>query len=110
MRCLFPLLLAAVGCGDGAEPCEGMCDAAARVYGGCLTEWGTDWAAAGYADRADFLDACDTWAWEMRLLEDRAGSSGEVDAVCAEQEATLSGGGCDAFLDVDWNAPPREGA
>ena len=99
-------LLAAVGCADGPDPCVPMCAAAAELYGGCLEGWGTDWTAAGYDDKADFLDACDTWAWTSRELEAEADKEGAVDAECRSRQDTLEGGTCDDFTALDWSGVP----
>lgn len=102
---LLALLLA--GCAPQPDdPCAPMCQAATDLYGGCLEGWGSDWAAAGYRDGADFRDACETWAWEMRLLEAEAGQQGAVDAACAEREALFLEGTCEDFTAVDWSARP----
>lgn len=84
-----------------------MCEAAADLYGGCLSSWGADWEAAAYADEDDFLDACATWSWEQRQLEVDAGEDGATNAVCEERallfvsdEAT-----CDDYTTLDWNTP-----
>lgn len=100
------LLLA--GCVDdqGPDPCAAMCVAAEQLYGGCLESWSVDWSAAGYQDGDDFLDACDTWAWEMRLLEEAAGESGTVDATCEAREASFIEGPCEAFTETSWNDYP----
>ncbi len=99
------LALMIAGCAEPAEdPCAPMCAAAASLYGACLEDWGADWAAAGYADGADFQDACETWAWEQRLLEDEAGQQGVVDATCLEREALFTEGTCEDFTAVDWSA------
>lgn len=112
---LAPLLLALAACGDDApDPCDRMCAAAASLYGGCLEEWGAGWEAAGYEDDRDFLGSCETWAWELRLLEEDAVKTGEiardgqVDAVCRERAAALSAedAACEAFTGLDWHTPP----
>ena len=111
MRRWLPwLLLPLVGCMDeeGPDPCADMCVAAEQLYGGCLTDWGLDWTAAGYEDGDDFLDACDTWAWELRLLEEAAGESGTVDDACVEREALFIEGPCEAFTDTPWSDFPWE--
>lgn len=99
-----------LGCAEPADPCTAMCAGAAELYGGCLSEWGADWSAAGYADEPDFLDACATWAWELRELEADAGRTGEVDAECARREEafTAEAATCDAYTSLDWNTPPWE--
>ena len=114
------LLLALAGCADDApDPCARMCDAAAALYGGCLEEWGAGWEAAGYEDDRDFLGSCETWAWQLRVLEEDAVETGEiaeggqVDAVCRERAADLSAedAACEAFTSLDWHTPPwRESA
>ena len=102
---IAPLLLPACG-PDQPDPCVPMCAAAARLYGECLDEWGAEWTDAGYRDQADFVDACDTWAWSARLLEDDAGETGRVDATCRTRSKAFSGGTCDDFTAVDWSRMP----
>ena len=101
------LLLALLSCADTApDPCPDMCRAGASLYGGCLESWGLDWSAAGFEDDADFLEVCETWAWEMRMLEEAAGESGTVDATCEERDALFTDGDCDDFTGVDWSDFP----
>jgi hypothetical protein len=85
-----------------------MCEGAARLYGGCLRDWGAGWEAAAYADEADFLDACTTWAWEMKQLEAEAGREGSTEAACEERGAAMTAdtATCEAFTGVDWHNPP----
>lgn len=100
------LLLLLLAC-DEADPCVPMCAAAASLYGDCLRASGLDWPAAGYTDRADFLDACDTWAWEQRALEEAEDASGRTDRACAAREAALTDpeATCDTFTEFDWSGP-----
>ncbi len=99
------LLLA---CAADPDPCTPMCEGAAALYGGCLTDWGADWSAAGYTDEAGFLDACTTWAFQMRALEADAGRTGDVDAECTAREArfTAEDATCEDYTGLDWNSPP----
>lgn len=115
------LLAAALCAGCGPQPdadCAPMCAAAAAAYGACLgaepgaKEGGEPrWADAGYDDEQGFLDACDTWAWEQRLLaraaEGRRAGEAKVSAACADRAAALDGAEapCAAFLAIDWSAP-----
>jgi hypothetical protein len=108
------LLLALSACADPADPCAPMCAAAASAYGACLDPDGEgaeapEWEAAGYADRQDFLDACDTWAWEQRLIADEEGAPERVDAACAQREDALrtAADPCAAFSGMEWSAPLR---
>lgn len=94
--------------------CAPMCAAAASAYGRCLAPDGAGaptWQDAGYADEQGFLDACDTWAWEQRLLaraaEGRRAGDAKVSAACAARAAELrvEGSACETFLAIDWSAP-----
>lgn len=96
------------------EDCAPMCAAAAAAYGRCLDPDGAgapSWQDAGYNDEQGFLDACDTWAWEQRLLaraaDGRRAGDTKVSAACTAREAELHAedGACDAFLAIDWSAP-----
>ncbi len=100
------LLLGPVGCDRGDDPCLPMCEQARDLFGECLDASGLDWTAAGYEDAQDYLDACLTWAWEMRILADSAGEPDAVDEMCAERETELAGGDCDTYSSIDWNAQP----
>jgi hypothetical protein len=115
--CGFGLLLGGVASCDIApepDPCADMCMAAAELYGGCLTDWGAGWEAAGYTDEEDFLDACSTWAWELRILEQDAvdqgliDQTGQVDATCAERQAAFVAdeATCSTYTSIDWNDAP----
>jgi len=93
-----------------------MCVAAADLYGACLEDWSADWASAGYADRDDFLDGCQTWAWEMSLLEEDAvegglaGAEGATARACTERERSMTAEDavCEDYTGVDWNERPWE--
>ena len=97
-----------LACATSEDPCTTLCMDAADLYGGCLTSWGASWEAAGYADEADFLDACATWAWEGRQLEAEAGEPGATEDVCRSRDATFTAedATCDDFTAVDWSAVP----
>jgi hypothetical protein len=98
------LLLILLACAAEPDPCPEMCRAGAALYGGCLEGWGLDWSAAGYEDEEDFLEVCETWSWEMRLLEEAAGAAGSVDATCEQRADLFNGGECEDFTGVDWGA------
>ena len=103
------MLVLALGCAQQADdPCDAMCAEAAEVYTHCLEDWDADWNAAGYSDEADFIDACDTWVWEMRLIAEEHGDADTVDATCTERAERFSEGQCNDFTDIDWNDMPWE--
>lgn len=105
------LLLWLLGCDGGADPCDPFCEAAADAQAACLSASDLDWSALGYADRDDWLDRCQTWAWEQRQLARDAGASADaVDAACQAEEALMQGGGCDEIQSFDWNDPVWEAA
>lgn len=118
LRALGPVLLvgAVAACDRTPEPdpCAEMCNAAAVLYGGCLADWGAGWEAAGYSDEEDFLDACATWAWELRLLEQDAvdqgviDEAGQVDSTCEARRDALSADDatCSTYTSIDWNDAP----
>jgi hypothetical protein len=111
--------LFSIGLGAGCAPkpdadCAPMCAAAATAFGRCLDPDGAGaptWQDAGYDDEQGFLDACDTWAWEQRLLareaEGRRAGDAKVSAACATRSDALrdEDAPCDAFLAIDWSAP-----
>lgn len=101
-----PLLVALVSCGAEPDPCTPMCAAATALYGGCLESWGVEWTSAGYDDEAHFTESCETWAWSSRLLEEDAGKSGEIDAVCRERRVLFEEGECSDFTSTDWSTLP----
>lgn len=116
---LAPLLLTVLAAcaSDEAPPaCVEMCTAAAGLYGGCLSDWGAGWEAAGYTDEDDFLGACETWAWEMSLLEADAvargdgGAAGALVQTCRARRDAFSApdATCEAYTSIDWNARPWE--
>lgn len=108
------LALALAACADAADPCAPMCDAAAALYGACLDDAGLGWDAVGYADEAAYLDACATWAWELRVLERDAVKRGEldapgaVDATCEAREVALTApdADCATYDAMDWSTAP----
>ncbi len=91
-----------------------MCSAATRVYGGCLTHWGAEWADAGFVDEKDYFHSCETWAWEMRMLEKDAkrkghiDSTGHVDDACLDSEDALLSDDmrCADWSAIDWGVVP----
>jgi hypothetical protein len=83
-----------------------MCAAATELYGGCLTDWGVEWANAGYDDEEDFRETCDTWAWQARILEAEAGRSGQIDATCRTRTALFTNGTCEDFTSINWSELP----
>lgn len=110
------LLLALAGCDEPEAPasCARMCAAASTLYGGCLTDWGVDWDAAGFDDEDAFLNSCSTWGWQMSLLQDAALEDGTLDdpgwleATCTEREVAMSAedASCSAYTDIEWNNAP----
>ena len=91
-----------------------MCASASTLYATCLDEWDLDWQAAGYDDAAGFVDACETWAWQMRELEadavqrDQLDEPSAVDAACADRNAVFTDdlAVCEDYADVDWSTVP----
>jgi len=89
---VLSLLLAA--CADtDVVVCSAMCDAALDRFEACLDEGGQDWGASvGYENPTDYTNACETFAWELREL-DQADS-------CAARRATFEDGTCDDYYDA----------
>lgn len=106
------LLLFSLSACDGAEDaCAPFCRAASDAQAACLAASDLDWEALGYADQDDWLESCQTWAWEQRQLARDAGvSAGAVDAACQAQEGAMEGGGCSEIQSFDWNDPVWESA
>lgn len=100
------MLILLLACAAAPDPCDAMCDAAMQRAGVCLSEQGLSWVNAGYDDEAAWLDACATWAWEMRVLEADAGEAGAVDDTCETRADLFSEGDCDDWSAVDWNEVP----
>lgn len=110
MHLLSLLLLA---CGRDPDPCVEMCAAAAPLQAACLEAGGLEWASTTYEDEQDYVERCETWAWELRLLERDAGERGAVDRVCDEREAALAAAledpeapDCDVLAGIDWGEMP----
>ena len=105
------LLLGLLACQAGPDPCVPFCEAAADAEAACLSASDLDWSALGYADREDWLDSCQTWAWEQRALARDADARAEdVDAACQAQESAMEEGGCAMIQSFDWNDPIWEGS
>jgi hypothetical protein len=115
------LVTLALSCTKEAEvpaSCDAMCDAAAALYGGCLADWGLDWTAAGYDDEAAFENSCQTWGWQMTILQDAAledglhSEPGWLASTCTEREAAMSAedAPCSAFTGIDWSDVPWDPA
>lgn len=84
------MILLLLACAE--DPCVAMCDAALARYSRCMEERGLEWGMA-YADAADHRDACETWVWEKRLLDE------EPD--CPAMTATFDSGSCEDY-DAAW--------
>ena len=108
------LLLALLACDEAPDPCVDMCAQAAAVQCGCLDAWESDWSDLGYADQQDFYARCQTWSWEMRLLEADAVDRGEldqagvVDETCRTRAEVLMAQEltCSEFSSLDWSVTP----
>lgn len=102
-------LLALLACDAPPEACAQACAAAAVAMQGCLAEDGLGWEAAGYADEAAFLDACDTWAWEQLQLAREAGQGrAALGEACEVRAEDIEQGTCEEFMALDWNHPLDE--
>ena len=97
-----------VSCEPVDDPCTSMCTSASALFAECLTEWQLSWEQAGFAGEEGYLENCETWAWELRLLEVDAGETGQVDAICQERADLFMDGTCEDYTAVDWNTPPWE--
>lgn len=94
--------------------CVDMCAAATELYGGCLDDWGVGWSDAGYDDQAAFRDSCETWAWEVAVLEQDAVKQGTIDqAGSLEPECqarldvlTAPDATCSAYTEMAWDELP----
>ena len=93
---------------EETDVCTTMCSAAESLYGDCLSSWGAGWEAAGYDDANEFAEACETWTFEMRTLEEEAGKMGATSETCETRAfaMTATDATCAAFTDTDWNAVP----
>jgi len=110
------LLISLLGCNEPTVPpaCQQMCDSAAALYGGCLSDWGVDWTAAGYEDEQDFLMSCQTWSLEMVILEDVTLEDGLhnesrwLETTCTDRADLLSSedAACSDYTNIDWNSAP----
>jgi len=93
-----------------------MCAQAAAVQCGCLDAWGSEWSDIGYRSQQDFFEGCQTWAWEMKLLESDAVSRGELDgpgaleSACQDRTAILEAPDltCDDWSALEWSVVPWE--
>ncbi|MEE2750118.1 MAG: hypothetical protein VX519_01705 [Myxococcota bacterium] len=106
---LYWLLLPS--CAPTLEACDDMCRAAANAQEACLSEWGSEWEDLGYVDRSDYLNSCDTWAWEMHLLEKDArvpNAPNATEEICLDRQEWLDSNSftCESWQDVDWNETP----
>jgi len=100
-------LMGAAGCAEpfpssaqiASDTCVEMCCAATELYGGCLSDWGLKWEAAGHADAESHDRSCQTWAWEQTQLH----GTKVVDALCTERAALFEEGICTDYTSIDWN-------
>ncbi len=104
---VVPVFVWLAGCASAADPCVPMCAQAAEVYASCLEEWDTDWAATGFQDADDFSAGCETWTWELRVLDEDVGGDGaSVDRMCTTRRASLSTLTCDEWTELAWDDSP----
>ena len=109
------LLVLLLGCSsDVPQVCDTMCQAATDLYGGCLADWGVDWTAIGHADEQAFLASCETWGFEMALLQadaiqrDELSDNDALEDACTQREAAMTADDatCSTYSDIDWNNVP----
>ena len=104
------LLLACAAHPEAPPDCAQMCGSAEALYGTCLSDWGLGWDAAGYADGQDFVASCETWVWELAVLEEEAvrqgdaGAAGRTQDFCQERFDQLSAdeATCAAYTEQEW--------
>ena len=101
-----------ISCGVKAEPsCLELCEQTATAYDSCLQQQDLDWQATDYSGRDDFIGRCETWAWELSMLERDALKRGEieqpqVDGACQERNVVMAESEpCDAVTTA-WSAVP----
>ena len=101
------LLLAFFACDPAPEPCLAMCERVVAQECGCLAQWDAQWSELGYSDQEDYFEACETWVWQMRLLEEDAGSDA-LDGHCQDWTETLDAGPmeCGQWAESDWSDIP----
>ena len=109
-----PLLLYTfLSCSEDPQPCEDFCKASASLYDYCLTEGGASWENSQWQSEESYLQSCQTWEWEMLMLEEDALSRGELSEpflsdYCTEQEKKFRSDSalCTDFTELDWSRPP----
>lgn len=67
------------------------------MQGECLAADGLGWEAAGHADEADYIDACETWAWEQVRIDRASGRRGATGPDCEARTALVRYDGCEAL-------------
>ena len=69
-----------------SDPCADYCRAAEDFFAACVRSEGPEWSAPlGYANAADFANACDTWSWELaRLDQTSACKLGRLDTLTCD--------------------------
>jgi hypothetical protein len=53
-----------------SSPCEGLCADAFAMQKLCVEERGLSLEEVGYESESDFKNACETWIWELELLDE----------------------------------------
>ncbi|MBN2798171.1 MAG: hypothetical protein JXX28_03420 [Deltaproteobacteria bacterium] len=104
------ILALLLSCGT-PDPCDATCEAGESLLARCGT-----WEEGGFDDRADFIERCATWSWELRLLEAEALQSGvlqrrgAVDATCRERTELLTSdqADCESWASLEWSTAPWE--
>ena len=105
-----------LGCVTATTPpaCDDLCALAAARQETCLEDGGLDWSAMGYTDASDFDASCQTWLWELSLLEADATKQGDASAAgalrgtCIDWMAMLQDdrSTCAEVMELDWNTLP----
>ena len=108
-QCVISLLscMFCIACDQAIpESCVTACARATAFHASCLAEAGSSFADYGYDDSADYEDACLTWAWEEKQLEDAGVLDQSVEDLCKGLAEAYPQAACPEEMSVDWRSPP----
>ena len=107
------VLYALLSCSDQPQPCAGFCQASSKLYDQCLRDGGASWEDSQWNSQEGYLHSCQTWQWEMLLLEEDALNRDELSEpflqdYCQEKEQLFLAeeATCTDFSDLNWSSPP----
>ena len=109
--CAMGLVAMASGCSVETPPvCATTCATLLEAQQSCLDDLELEWTDLGHESPESFAHSCETWSWELAVLERDAVRRGEATKGaaadhCAERTAELGDASCIDLQRLDWRVP-----